>query len=54
MENNFYQMRENLQQKQENQMNQAFDQNHQTIIEFNTKQNRELEILVIINDQALM
>ena len=35
--NSFYQMRENLQQKQENQMNQAFDQNHQTIIEFNTQ-----------------
>ena len=51
---NFYQLRENLQQKQENQMNQAFDQNHQTIIEFNTQQNRELEILIILNDQVHM
>ena len=40
MENKFYQMSKHLQQKQETQMNHAFEQIHQTIIKFNTQQNQ--------------
>ena len=43
MENRFYQMSENLQRKQETQLNAAFEQSHQTIIEFNTQQNQRNE-----------
>ena len=57
MESNFNRMSENLQRKHEAQLNEAYDQTQQTIIEFNTQQNRRNAIdtqnrrITEINDQ---
>ena len=40
MENRFHRMSENMQRKHETQLNEAFEQIQQTIIEFNTQQNQ--------------
>ena len=43
MENRFYRMSQNLQRKHEAQLNEAYDQIQQTIIEFSTQQNQRNE-----------
>ena len=57
MENKFNRMSKNLQRKHEAQLNEAYDQIQQTIIEFNTQQNKgnaintQIRRITEINDQ---